>query len=435
MKIIYNIIQWNNIYNKKKFCDFSCGGVRINLQIKTPIWTGDVDSKSDSIRPTGIIGSLRWWTETLLRGMNEFACDPTSNNVHMRCPDERENYCSACLIFGAVGRRRLFRLEIDGGKKISFPEDIPINIKPSGRSHGWFFGPGIVGNLEMKIIPLDEKFNESLVLVPLLITSKWGGIGAKTQLGYGVVEVADPLKISFEDFKRALENLSNKGKRQKSNNPGFPDLKEMFFAKIRFVAKENWWEKLDGITSRNKQAIKECIKNGFLPIAPVIKNWLRYGGGKQIWESSQNTKGSENWLFGTSKKICPECYDTLEHNGRDFRCNNCKKSFERNEIIERNASKINTSCAYRINDNVWEIRIWGWIPKENAPQGFQREEFLDKFKKALDNNDFLKSFGDCISNHKLVVWREYNSKRDTVREEQNFDNFVENLVEEDNDVS
>ncbi|HCF37538.1 MAG TPA: type III-B CRISPR module RAMP protein Cmr1, partial [Thermosipho africanus] len=38
----------------------------MNLQIKTPIWTGDVDSKSDIIRSTGIVGSLRWWTETLL---------------------------------------------------------------------------------------------------------------------------------------------------------------------------------------------------------------------------------------------------------------------------------------------------------------------------------------------------------------------------------
>ncbi|WP_228369053.1 MULTISPECIES: type III-B CRISPR module RAMP protein Cmr1 [Pseudothermotoga] len=55
------------------------------MQAKTPIWTGNIDSKSDTIQPTGIMGSLRWWTEDLLRGMNDFACDPTGKTI---CPGD-----------------------------------------------------------------------------------------------------------------------------------------------------------------------------------------------------------------------------------------------------------------------------------------------------------------------------------------------------------
>ena len=42
------------------------------LQIKTPLWTGDIDAKSKRIRATGFMGSLRWWAEALLRGHEPF---------------------------------------------------------------------------------------------------------------------------------------------------------------------------------------------------------------------------------------------------------------------------------------------------------------------------------------------------------------------------
>ena len=360
------------------------------------------------------MGSLRWWTEALLRGMEEFACDPTSNS---RCPDDG-NYCPSCLIFGATGRRRLFRLEINGGERISFRR---INIKPSNRSRGWFFGPGVVGNLELKMISLDGKLDEVLVLTPLIIASKWGGIGAKTQLGYGVVEVTNPPDISFENFKKVLENLSQKGKRQRSNEPGFPDLREMFFAKVQFeVGNNEWWKEVDGIKKRevkgdnkekkyngyvNDPRMQAWIKSNSVPISPAIKNWLRYGDGKKLWQTGDQNKdkGIENWLFGTM--------------GND-----------------KSASKINISCAYHIKNNLWEFRIWGWIPKSNNPQGFDRDRFLENLKSGLNGSNELKIpweelFGNRTGNYKLEVWREYDTGRDTIEpDESNFSKFIQSLL-------
>jgi len=54
--------------------------VEIKLKTLTPIWTGGADGKCDRLHETGIIGSLRWWYEVLVRGLGGYACDPTSDN-------------------------------------------------------------------------------------------------------------------------------------------------------------------------------------------------------------------------------------------------------------------------------------------------------------------------------------------------------------------
>jgi len=73
-----------------------------------PIWTGDVNGECTHIRETGILGSLRWWYEAVVRGLGGMACDPTDSN----CNGE-ENHCDACELFGCTGWARKFRLEIE----------------------------------------------------------------------------------------------------------------------------------------------------------------------------------------------------------------------------------------------------------------------------------------------------------------------------------
>ena len=151
--------------------------ISLNLKIKTPVWTGDIGTRSDLLQTTGIIGSLRWWTEAVLRGLGKYCWDPVSDD---RCPkkvNDQKQYCASCLIFGATGMRRLFRLELNGSTRVFYGG--LINIKPDGRSRGWYLGSGIVGDIKLNIIPLDDSFNKNLILLPLTIAAKWGGIGAK----------------------------------------------------------------------------------------------------------------------------------------------------------------------------------------------------------------------------------------------------------------
>ncbi|MHA1251244.1 MAG: type III-B CRISPR module RAMP protein Cmr1 [Candidatus Helarchaeota archaeon] len=395
----------------------------IRLHIKTQVWTGNIDMRSEILQSTSIMGSLRWWFELTLRAMDKYICDPTSED---RCPKQEENqnshYCHACLVFGATEIRRTFRLNIAGGKK-TFNRGI-INIIPAGSKKGWYFGNGLKGEIKLSITPLDKDFDKNLIIIPLIIASKYGAIGAKTQLGYGVVKIEN-LNMDFNKFKETIEKFADQKRLSKLGinlregyNNRLPNLKEMFFTKVQFNVSDNWWKKVNGIAPRSKNKkyrgyinhpkMIEWISSGSVPIMPAIKNWLRYKEGKKLWESknSNQNKNIANWLFGTIKN-------------------------------EKAASKINISNAYIVNNDLWEFRVWGWIPKNDLPSGFNRNNFLDQLIKALNGKNSIEFpwnslLGNGTKNHIIKVWREFGSSRDTIRpNEHNIENYIQSLLTEE----
>ncbi|MGB9794839.1 type III-B CRISPR module RAMP protein Cmr1 [Caldisericum exile] len=441
--------------------------IQIKIKTKTPIWTGNIDSKSELIQSTSIIGSLRWWTEAILRGMGKFACDPTGDE---RCSKEELQYCPACLIFGATGVRRLFRLEISGGTKVF--DDGAINIKPTGRNRGWYLGSGLteeipeitkIPEITLYIVPLDRDFDDNILLMPLTIAANWGGIGARTQHGYGVVELGSKSGIKLDGFKNALNRILDSNRlnkleirERKEKNTFLSNIKEIFFAKVQFnVQSDNWWKEVDGIKQalnpkdrkgnidrevqqKNNKVLEAWHNSGSVPVSPAIKNWLRYREGRQLWNTG------ENWLFGTKERVCGICFNEVkrdEKNQSKYWCSNCKLSLKAEKTVEKVASKINISSAYRINENLWEFRIWGWIPEKENPNGFDRNNFLNGLKEALNgkepSNDtgstkipWTNLLGSQTNNHKLKVWREFKSSRDTVKpEEENIESYLQSLLE------
>ena len=104
--------------------------MEIELRTLTPLWTGGVDQVCDRVHETGLIGSLRWWYEALVRGLGSYACDPTAEPKcsfgeekyrKSRATDERQRLreaglCDVCQAFGATGWARKFRLQVVGGK-------------------------------------------------------------------------------------------------------------------------------------------------------------------------------------------------------------------------------------------------------------------------------------------------------------------------------
>ena len=86
----------------------------------TDLWTGSVilEEKNGQIREktvpnrliaTGLLGSIRWWFEVLVRGLGGNACDPTNT----KC--EGWNHCAVCELFGCTGWARKFRFEVMDG--------------------------------------------------------------------------------------------------------------------------------------------------------------------------------------------------------------------------------------------------------------------------------------------------------------------------------
>lgn len=140
--------------------------MKITLKTLTPLWTGGIDGKVDRLHETGIIGSLRWWYEALVRGLGGYACDPTSDD---RCPDEDGKHCVACELFGCTGWARKFRLQTPAHlETIQFQKNLKA-IKEGQE-------------IQLELIPLRRITDEEwcLLQMTLRLISDYGAMGGKT---------------------------------------------------------------------------------------------------------------------------------------------------------------------------------------------------------------------------------------------------------------
>lgn len=264
--------------------------LKLHLETLTPIWTGNIEGETDHLHETGIIGSLRWWYEAIIRGLGGEACDPTTHT----CPDKKGNRCDACDLFGTTGWQRRFRLEIeDHTSQVWEPPPNILNIKPNNRNRGWYLPPGRIGNFNIQIISTPSILEQLAAL--FLFLEKWGSLGAKSQLGYGIFRITNREKI----FEKAREwRWHSLGTNE--NHQTLPDLRRFSF--FQFSAQEesqNWWEDVDGLRRLLKHgkyasAFNRIVEQDMIPISPILKNVFRF----YRWQGSNSNK---NYLLGTSQ--------------------------------------------------------------------------------------------------------------------------------------
>jgi CRISPR-associated protein Cmr1 len=413
--------------------------ISITLRTLTPFWAGGVEpGRMERVHETGIIGSLRWWYEAVLRGLGQKVCDPTADE---RCPRKDGSCCDACWLFGTTGRSRHFRVRMEGGEPLFYGNDI---LLASGRLHprrqgpdrpgGWFlYGQALTGNLDMQITPLfstDEHI--ATLMVPLALIHRYAALGAKVSNGYGVVNVTRVNNEAFVISDAMLRRLPT-GK----NAPDtLPNLRDFFFAKVRFQEpgdNPDWWKAIPGIAeawkgtvetngkrvgvfsqynkNRNDELCRKArgkfgtlAQNGLLPLAPAVRNWLRFE-----WKSGLSEK-DKHFLFGGVQPLCPLCYRPgfkLARSDQEKQwCPKCHGTFPKGKEVSRAASKINISHAYRLNDGEWEFRIWGLIPRV-PPDGLylRRQEFIRNLEKALkDNSTWSAALGLAAPSCHLDEW-------------------------------
>jgi CRISPR-associated protein Cmr1 len=148
----------------------------VKLRTVVPVLTAGVERESEMARESGIVGSLRWWYEALVRGLGGFACDPTSDD---RCQLDEVAYqsdglraglqdvCPACRLFGCGGWASKFHLLLtDARGKPSFSlndKNIPFRILFMNRT-SW---------------ENEERWLMSRVFA---LIDRYGSIGGKTTL-------------------------------------------------------------------------------------------------------------------------------------------------------------------------------------------------------------------------------------------------------------
>jgi CRISPR-associated protein Cmr1 len=70
--------------------------VEIKLGTLTPIYTGGIDGKSEQLHSQGVLGSLRWWYEAILRGQGIRACDPSRHSCLYNPNSKLQRFQAEC---------------------------------------------------------------------------------------------------------------------------------------------------------------------------------------------------------------------------------------------------------------------------------------------------------------------------------------------------
>ena len=426
--------------------------MKYEFQTLTPIWTGGIDSKNmDRIDETNIVGHLRWWYEAIVRGLGGYACDINSENP---CSGEKDTICDACRLFGNTGKRRLFRLNISGGNKLFIGPPRSILI-PSGRIHpykrsgrteyrlgGWYLhGESFTGEISMKILPLSKEFEPNQFNLLVYLISNYGSIGGKISSGYGALKIRE-----IEEGTINLENSNFHISHQKNRNCNYelPSIDDMFFAKYQFASPldcQNWWINIEGFNyidrnivkdyvsdrpisrfvfkrgekDQGKKIFRSIIEGGICPISPPLRDMLR-----RELEKNSNFQLA-NYLFGSTRNLCPTCYSSKirsnNQQNNEFICAQCRSRIEKSKLINPLASKINISYAYKTDNNLWEFRVWGWIPRSfplsltYKKKKFDREIFLKDLRRVLiDKQKSEALFGQKNIVIKEIDWHSCDSE-------------------------
>ena len=206
--------------------------MKFKLTTKTPVFTGDIDKESQTIRETSLVGSMRWWYEAIVRSLDGCACDPTGED----CPTKNGKWCDACHLFGTTEWARQFIIRVSPGYMQPLPSS-RINVSLTTR--GWYLPPGQHGEFWLTIQGLRGSQVGRWIQLLLKLQSNWGAIGARSYLGYGVFDLEDEagraVTVTEENCYQIADFVTQArdNRRRSFNTNGLPNLREMFFCNIK----------------------------------------------------------------------------------------------------------------------------------------------------------------------------------------------------------
>ncbi|KUK90146.1 MAG: CRISPR-associated RAMP protein, Cmr1 family [Mesotoga infera] len=353
----------------------------VRIKPLTPIWTGDANRKNTTLRETGIIGSLRWWYEALIRGLGGAACDPTDESS--RCKLDHDKFykaikngapiqealnaqiCQACQLFGCTGWARKFRLEIEGND-ITPIQEVWIGTREKRKDR--FLKRNISGLMSndlitLRFIPLKDISQQewSLLNISWKIIANYGALGAHISQGNGVIEIVE--NILPRSNKLWTFNL-----KKNKDDTELPNLNSFFFYKFHTKFKESllsliknnvfWTHDLDHSDFKNDlNSLRVLWTNyHFLPIAFHIRDTIRH---------LEKDRNKRHEIFGIGGQ-------------------NAK------------GSKVFVSHGYKIDDKSVEVRIWGYDLEEDIKNRIKNEIGSILGNKLFLSDENRKKLEECI---------------------------------------
>jgi len=308
--------------------------IKVQFETITPLWTGDAWMENNEIRPSSLIGSLRFWFEVIcyFGGVcsakdfdgkkGRFEKDIKNDEIKKRLlkhGTDFEGQIEAlkelevplpAIIFGTTGWKSLIEIkEINNQNNQNSTNNypFPINrvefeelkykkdnkeIKPA-----WYFKKGFWGNFEV-VFRVPEEIKETIFFPLLNFMDKYGYWGGGWNIGYGRLKVKE-IKINKQliertNWQKNEFNFSKFGKNEISvNNIETVSFNNLISDNIDKITKTLSTKKVKKIqiedcNSDIKEAIKELIK---------MKAKLR----KKYKLNAQNDKVRRHEIFGYLK--------------------------------------------------------------------------------------------------------------------------------------
>jgi len=233
----------------------SDASIPIPLTTLTPLFTGGIGQHGEQIHPSGLLGSIRYFSCLVASAIGDTDFINT--------------------VWGNTGADALqakqvaLRWEIDGLQPIDLP-DISIKREDGNKGSKWFFNCAQQGDLSLVLTKRGiSEAHWNLLLLALRIQIRWASFGAKDQFGLGVLD------------SQSLPDVTPLRLIAKPNN-NLPSLHRCFFTRILF--------KPNG-SLNNKQRLEEGLR---------WRAFLR-GQFRKPTENLQDKK-LRHYLFGNIKK-------------------------------------------------------------------------------------------------------------------------------------
>ncbi len=134
-----------------------------HLEALTDIWTGDAERRGDRLITTGLLGSIRWWFEVLVRGLRGSSCDPSVDDKTCL----KQEHCVVCELFGCTGWSRKFRFDVRNQQGGIISSKLTKNT-----------------TFRLRFTPLRAVKDEEWALIELTLRliAEFGALGGKTVL-------------------------------------------------------------------------------------------------------------------------------------------------------------------------------------------------------------------------------------------------------------
>ncbi|MBI4277852.1 MAG: type III-B CRISPR module RAMP protein Cmr1 [Armatimonadetes bacterium] len=228
----------------------------------TPLWTGDAGQRGSRIRETGLLGSLRWWYEAIVRGLGRYACDPSDPSSGPCVYDENKSLasiCLACQLFGCTGYGRRFRLVVESNGDAGNPVTVKSkqsqtyfeSLNDRTKHRGWRIPPNVAGPFTLFVHPMRpgalDDFASAAIYHTLRFIERYGALGAKTSHGQGVMKITDWSTLAaLMETDAWIGAVGVRPAKAGSNPQPAPNLSDFIGATVTLDAaatsKDNWWQ-------------------------------------------------------------------------------------------------------------------------------------------------------------------------------------------------